>query len=70
MHFLTAGALDLQHRGLEHAAEGERLFGLLLPPRELLDAIVQVRSRSLRSCGRSAPQAARIRSLSWSWASA
>ena len=42
VHFLTAGALDLQHRALEHPAEGQRLLGLLRLPRELLDAIVQV----------------------------
>ena len=43
LHFLAARALHVQHRRLEHAAEGHRLLGLfLLAARELLDVLVQV----------------------------
>ena len=43
LHFLPAGALDVQHGGLQHAAERERLFRLLLlTPAELLDRLLQV----------------------------
>ena len=43
LHFLPAGALDVEDRGLEHAAERERLFRfLLLSARELLDRFLQV----------------------------
>ena len=43
MDFLAAGALHVQHGRLEHAPEGQRLFGLLLlAARELLDRILEV----------------------------
>ncbi len=71
LHFLASSALYVQYRGLEDATEGERLLRLLLlTASELLDGFLEVPVRSLRSCGRSAPQAARIRSPSGSCASA
>ena len=43
LHFLPPGALHVQHGRLQHAAEGERLLGLLLlPAPELLDRLFQV----------------------------
>jgi hypothetical protein len=43
LHFLPSRALHVQHRGLEHTAEGHRLLGLLLlAARELLDVLVEV----------------------------
>ena len=43
LHFLSPGALHVQHGRLQHAAERQRLVGLaLLPAAELLDGLVQV----------------------------
>ena len=43
MHFLAAGALDVQHRRLQHAPERQRLLRLLLlAARELLDGFLQI----------------------------
>ena len=55
MHFLAAGALDVQHRRLQHAPERQRLLGLLLlAARELLDAIPAgtCRDRGAAAAGR------------------
>ena len=71
-HLLTAGALDVQHGGLQHAAERQRLLGLRLrPAAELLDRLREVRVEV--ACAAAAgPRrtAARIRSPSGSCASA
>jgi hypothetical protein len=43
LHLLTTGALHVEHRRLEDAAEGEGLFRLfLLAASELLDRVLQV----------------------------
>ena len=43
LHFLPSGALHVQHRRLQHAAERERLLRLLLlAAAELLDRLLQV----------------------------
>ncbi len=43
LHLLPLRALHVQHGGLQHAAEGRRLFGLpLLAARDLLDRLVEV----------------------------
>ncbi len=43
LDFLPSGALDVQHRRLQHAPERHRLFGLfLLSARELFDVLVEV----------------------------
>ena len=67
LHFLAAGALDVQHRGLQDAAEGERLFRfLLLAARELLDRFLQVlveilaQLRQIGAAGGEDPLAVRI----------
>ena len=42
VHLGLAGALDVQHGRLQHAAEGPGLLGFLLhAPRELLDRLLQ-----------------------------
>ena len=43
LRLLPLRALDVQHRGLQHAAERRRLLGLaLLAARQLLDRLVEV----------------------------
>ncbi len=43
LHFLAPGALDVQDGRLQHAAERQRLFGLLLlPAGELLDRLFEI----------------------------
>ena len=67
MDFLPSGALDVEDRRLEHAAERERLLGfLLLTARELLDRILEVlveiaaELRHVRAAGREDPLAVRV----------
>ena len=72
LHFLALRALDVQHGGLQHAAERRGLFGLaLVAALQLLDRLVEIRDSGRAAArGRSAPQAVRIRSPSVSCASA
>ncbi len=49
LHFLATRALDLQNGRLQHAAEGERLFRLLLPRVNCSTLSWRYRSRSFRS---------------------
>ena len=67
LHFLAPGALHVQHRGLQHAAERQRLLGLLLlAAAELLDRVVEVlveiaaQLRQIGAAGGQDPLAVRI----------
>ena len=67
VRFVALRALDVQDRGLQHAAERHRLLGLLLGPAALaLDRLVEVRAerapqrRQVRAAGREDPLAVGI----------